>query len=246
MIDTERLNSGSSLKVKDSEEIYIDLLKGSNIHYESHVTRFTSKLFLHAPFLEKRLVRKTVIVAFKDTIDQSVYCTASEPDAFIRSINEVASPIREMMSKVSNKSETQFRKNSQINSVPIELLTLVSILIDGADISKKTFSQAAVTSSQQIMYNFQKNKRKKCVEGTRHLRQRETPSMIYVSLKIFAVVRSKNLIQHLFSLGICIPYSRVLDIKELSDRLLQQYEQDEVFLPEVLRVSYLPLLQKIM
>ena len=37
-------------------------------------------------------------------------------------------------------------------------------------------------------------------------------------------------------LGICIPYSEILDItKDIADRILQQYERDKVFLPEMLR-----------
>ena len=56
------------------------------------------------------------------------------------------------------------------------------------------------------MYNFQKNKRKKSVQSTRHFKYHETPVVIYVSMKIFSILRSKTLIEHLFMLGICIPF----------------------------------------
>ena len=120
--------------------------------------------------------------------------------------------------------------------VPIELLTLISVLIDGVDISNKTFSQSAVTCSQQIMYNFQKNKRKKTVQSTRHFKYRETPVVCNFKVKIFSILKSKSLTEHLFMLGICIPYSRILDItKDIADHILQQYKRDKVFLPKMLR-----------
>ena len=129
------------------------------------------------------------------------------------------------MSKVRNTFNTHFGNNSQISLVPIEILTLISVLIDGVDISNKTSSQSAVTCSQQIMNNFQKNKRKKSVQSTRHFKYRETPVVIHVSVKIFSILRSKTLIEHFFMLGIYIPYSRILDItKDIADRILQQYE----------------------
>ena len=45
-----------------------------------------------------------------------------------------------------------------------------------------------------------------------HSKMRETPVVIYISLNIYATVRSENLISKLFSLGLCIPYKRVLEI----------------------------------
>ena len=149
------------------------------------------------------------------------------------------------MSKVKKTFNTHFGGNSQISLVPIEVLVLISVLIDGVDVSNKTFSQSAVTCSQQIMYNFQKNKRKKSVQSTRHFKYRETPVVIYVSVKIFSILRSKTLIEHFFMLGICIPYSRILNItKDIADRILQQYERDKVFLPEMLRELLFTIIAK--
>ena len=68
-------------------------------------------------------------------------------------------------------------------------------------------------------------KRKKSVQSTRHFKYRETPAVTYVSVKIFSILRSKTLIEHFFMLGICIPYSGILDIaKDIADGILQQFE----------------------
>ena len=82
--------------------------------------------------------------------------------------------------------------------------------------------------------NFQMNERKKSVQSTRH-KYRKTSVVIYGSFKIFSILRSKTLKERFFMLGICILYSRILDItKDIADRMLQQYERDEIFLSKML------------
>ena len=71
----------------------------------------------------------------------------------------------------------KFTINCQRSSVPIELLTLVSMLIDGMDFSEELFSQSALTCTQQIMFNFKSRKNtKKQLTSRRHQKGRETPS----------------------------------------------------------------------
>ena len=83
----------------------------------------------------------------------------------MRSEDPLIQLFRPFVMRWKNTFNTHFGENSRIYSVPIELLSLISVLIDGADISNKTFSQSAVACSQQIMYNFHKNKRKKSVQS---------------------------------------------------------------------------------
>ena len=95
------------------------------------------------------------------------------------------------------------------------------------------------------MYDFWKNKRKKSVQSTRYFKYRETPVVIYVSAKIFSILRSKTLIEHFFMLGESMPYSRILDItKDIADCILQQYERDKVFLPKILRELLFTIIAK--
>ena len=58
--------------------------------------------------------------------------------------------------------------------------------------------------------------------------------MIYVTMKLYAVVRSRILIDILFYLGITLSYDRVCElIRELSDASLNQYNSNGVFTPSV-------------
>ena len=114
---------------------YNDLLTVYGVHYESHVTRFADNIVSQVPGLEKRTVENKAIILF-------------------RSCEALIIPLREAMKNICNKFEMKFTKNSQRSSVPIELLTLVSMLIDGMDITDELFSQSALTCTQQIMFNF--------------------------------------------------------------------------------------------
>ena len=81
------------------------------------------------------------------------------------------------------------------------------------------------------MYNF-----RKCGKQTeskqRHLKEQETHVVIYNSLKIYYTVRSRVLIDHFFSLGICLSYQRVQDItKNLYNSMRRQFHEDNVLVP---------------
>ena len=49
-------------------------------------------------------------------------------------------PLRKIMAARENNFHGSFDEESQLRSVPIQLLTLVSMLIDGPDIENKNFS----------------------------------------------------------------------------------------------------------
>ena len=74
---------------------------------------------------------------------------------------------------------------------------------------------------------------------------RETPVVIYNSLKIYATVRSENLINKLYSLGLCIPYKRVLEItKNMAEYNLKQFDIDKDFITKIAYKNVFTVLAK--
>ena len=127
-----------------------------------------------------------------------------------------------------------------MKSIPIRLLTLINLLIDG--ICEGDVTQ--ITCSQIIMDNCQIRKRT-VLETGYHLKKRETPVVIYTSLKIYSTVRSRTLIDHFFSIGICIPYKRVLQITQyLYEKFRLSFHLNDAFLPGVLRKGLFTILAK--
>ena len=138
------------------ETLYIDLLKCHGIQAASHVIRFAEKLLLQIEDLEKKTVGRTISLYFKHTFNSVMRDSVVEPDNFMKSLRRVIRPIRDAMCITKNKFEGYFLNDSQTNSVPIQLLSFISVLVDGTNITNKGFSQAAQTCSQIIMYNFRK------------------------------------------------------------------------------------------
>ena len=58
----------------------------------------------------------------------------------------------------STDANFNFDKASQIESVPIELLTLVNFILEGIDLSEKGFSKESIALAQAIMFNFRFNR----------------------------------------------------------------------------------------
>ena len=126
------------------------------------------------------------------------------PDDFTRIIRDVVVTIRNSMKIVKNEFDGSFKNECQKDSVPTELLVLISILVDGVSIENQGFSQETLTISQ--------------------LRHLETPLPTYISLKIYATVRSKTLVDSLFSSGIRLP--------DIGIKTLKKYEINDCFIPD--------------
>ena len=224
--------------------MYRELLEYDNIVYLNHVSRFTERLRAAIPGLEKRFVNKKTLVFFSSQVD-IILQEEITPTSFMKSLMKVISPIRKDMLEVTNSFKGEFPQDCQENDVPIRLLSLCSVLVDGCDPQEKGFSQSSLTTAQLIMYNFKKNSKTVTSTRKKHARSRETSLPIYVGLKMYATVRSKTLINRLFHLGICISYSRCLEICNLMAlSLLEKYDQDKVFVANSLKLHLFTVIAK--
>ena len=83
----------------------------------------------------------------------------------------------------STDANYKFDKASQIESVPIELLTLVNFVLEGSNLYEKGHGQS-----------------------------KEKPFPLYIAIKIYSHSRSKTMINWLdFCAGILISYNQLLD-----------------------------------
>ena len=104
--------------------------------------------------LEKQTVGKNVVVYFRKTADDFFNDAISEPSSFLRSFLEVLMPLRKFMASLENTFDRTFMEDYQVTSVPIELLTLVSLLNYGPNIDNSSFSRPSLIVSQLIQSNF--------------------------------------------------------------------------------------------
>ena len=154
-------------------------------------------------------------------------------------------PLRKVISEIENNFDGSFPEHCQTKSVPIELISFIRLLVDGLNVDNDHFSQASLTISQLIVANFKQISRKRTSQYSRSIRSRETPVQLYTSLKLYSTIRSRRLIDHLFQLGICSSYDRVLEItKSLSDHMTRQYQRDGAFCPSKLKKNVFTMMAK--
>ena len=104
----------------------------------------------------------------------------------------------------------KFESGCQKESVPSTLKTLVSMLLNGANLKHQDSidSQASLTISQSILFNF-----KKCASSSsksRHSLYREPPLPLYIGMMIHTETRSKKTVTELHDMGLSVSYDRIL------------------------------------
>ena len=128
------------------------------------------------PGIKWRNVGKKLMLYFKSTADTLINESVNESNDFYQTLLETALPLRQMMAKTSSNLDDDTINNIElVNSVPIQLLTLVSMLIDGPGVLNRQFSQTALTIAQLIQTNFRKNKNHDIQKSRVILKKKKTP-----------------------------------------------------------------------
>ena len=159
---------------------------------------------------------KHCCVLLNDCWSLFLHRAMSGPSSFLRSLREVLMPLRKAMASSENKFDGTFLQDCQVMPVPLELLTLVNLFIDGPNTGISNFSQPSLTDSQLILSNFkQKYHSATNPKYWQSNRQVETPIQIYPSLEPYSIIRSKNLIDQLFKLDICSSYEELSNFRRV-------------------------------
>lgn len=72
------------------------------------------------------------------------------------------------------------------------------------------------------------------VSKRRRVPAKETPLLRYISLKLYATVRSKTLFDVLYGCGMCLGYQRTVQIVNgLTEAALRQYQAEGAVIPGI-------------
>ena len=94
---------------------------------------------------------------------------------------------------------------------------------------------AAQSISQLMIFNSVKNAQSTNSTNAKR-RHIEMPLPLYITMKIHALTRSKNLIDTLYHLGLCVSYDRLLRLtSDISNAVCEQFNSNEVVCPPKLR-----------
>ena len=163
------------------------------------------------PGVELQNIRKKLTLFFKSTADDLINDSISDSNDCYQTLLDTVLPLRQMMEKTSNYLDDNIITNiKQVNSIPIHLLTLVSMWIDGPGVSSHQFSQPSLTIAQLIQTNFRKNKNHDIRQSRKILKKKETPVALYSTFKIYGTL-IENCYWPFFQYWTVLSYDRILD-----------------------------------
>ena len=204
-----RNSAEKTFHVSTLEKIYLEKLTSFGIHKTSHTTRFSRKLTgVNCGVVPVQKQEGFPHCAVKtDSFDDVIL----NPMEWMQLLRKVVVPLRTEI--LSTKSENDMTKldytseSSEIKSYKLRLL-LSMVLEDNPRVSG--LSKPTETIGQLITMNCKKFHRPSRPEisdetVTRHSRADEVPTVQYLSLKLYTVIRSKSLIQAFFHYGVVCP-----------------------------------------
>ena len=105
------------------------------------------------PGVELRNIGKKLTLFFKSTADALINDAIYDSNDYYQTLLDTVLPLQH-----DNLDDNIITNIEQVNSIPIHLFTLVSMLIDRPGVSNHQYSQPSLTTSQLIQTNFRKNK----------------------------------------------------------------------------------------
>jgi hypothetical protein len=190
---------------------------GETVSSRTNSTKLKERLLSHIPDLKAETKGNAVWLGFDKHVGNAL-STACQFDADMEALNlsRAAQIVRRDLLKMNNTFCGTFERDYQLKSVPKSLLALVHMILEGPSIddqSHLSVGKAALSIAQLLTFNSVKHARKKVVGvKTRHSVSQETPLPLYVAMKVHAETRNRDLIDHMFSLGLCVSYDRLLTV----------------------------------
>lgn len=218
-------------KLSEIHTLYEERLHHLGISKKVNKTRLKMQLLDHfAGDCQEQSDGKNILLVFNEGLKKLLKEAVELRDftAEALSMAKLVKVIRqEMFDWASFKFTGSFPKDCQSQSVPPSLKYLVSMLLNGSNVTDQdaTESQACLTVSQLIFFNA-RNKPTSMVTA-RHSKSREAPLPIYIGLSIHTLTRSKKIVNNLHKLGSSISYGRVIELENMMACAVCDHFKDE-------------------
>ena len=231
-------------KLTDLVNLYSTRLKqlGTDVVGRIHSTKLKDRILSYFPDMEAHKKGRDVVLIFNADIG-SALSKACEHDSDNDAIHlaRAANIVRRDMFKMKNQFSGSFGTKCQEESVPVSLLALVAMVINGPNIEAQSSSSAmpqpVLTISQLLMYNSLVRRRKNQATSTiRHNQERETPLPIYLGVMVHTKTHKRELVDTLHELGLSVSYDHVMDIStELGNKICSHYQREKAVCPPELK-----------
>ena len=191
-IEEQRQDEGIKVfRLADLTALYSDRLEQLGVDVTTRVnsTHLKDRILMHLPAMNAYKEGRDVFMAYEDDVG-TVLRQGYQNDRDEQSVmmTKIADMIRRNIFAQKVTFSGSFDQNSQVESVPQSLLSLVNMLINGSNIMDQTrninISQPVLTLAQLIVFNCIK-KRRDYGKMSRiyHSKDRETPLPVYMDLR---------------------------------------------------------------
>ena len=233
-------DSRAVFNMSDLKRLYASRLEELGLkEVNVHSTRLKNRILAAIPSIKAYNEGKEVLLAFDKDVGSALKELISQDfdsDALV--LGKTAKIIRRDIFKIKQEFQGKFPEGCQENSVPSSLNALISMILDGPDITSqseagKDPSNASQAISQLVVYNSVKSRTLNVKSNViRHNQDQETPLPIYLALKIHGETRKRGLIDALYGIGLCISYDRMLSISATAaNRVCALYKEEGLVCP---------------
>lgn len=220
-------------------QMYESRLQDLGVEKETNRSRLKEKILAYFTQAQEQSDGKNKILVFEQgmqqLLKQAMNTCDYEGDALI--LSKAAKIVRrDILDHEGFTFSGIFPAICQQGSVPAALKTLVSMLLNGSDLTDQELgdSQPILTISQTILFNLKKHT--SSATKARHSLDREPPLPLYIGLKVHTETRSKNLLSQLFNMGLSVSYERVLQLEgQLATAVCNNFQSKGVVVPAELR-----------
>ena len=209
---------------------------GAAVEGRIHSTRLKARLLSVFPDLRECKEGCNVLLTFDKDIGDAIR-KACEQDNFDNDAMHLARATQVVRRDMFDRKFTfngSFKQGCQEAPVPPSLLALINMILEGPSIKRQTAvaaNAAALSISQLLIFN-RRCRRSEISTLTRDSPERETPLPLYLAMKIHAVTHSRNLINSMFSIGLCVSYDCLLQVTaDIANGVCQQFAADDVVCP---------------
>ena len=158
MTNVRETSASPVFKLHDLVEIILKKLQqlspDSDIY--NHAIRLTERLLNHFPDLRAESDGKQVLFVFAsdfgDILHKAINMTGAQRPCYLAT---AAHKVCKEMFEIINCFDGTFKASSQLNSIPVQLLELVRMILDGTYYCKQlnNCSQEALSIAQLLQYN---------------------------------------------------------------------------------------------
>eukprot|EP00794_Sanderia_malayensis_P004251 gene4251-4816_t len=228
--------------MKDLRQVYEDRLRflgaPEDIIKNVNVTRLKNDLLREIPGMCEQKNGKYVILTVEEQFGKAlIECSQStlQDDGII--LSKAARIVRRFLFASDESFDGDLSRIRQKSSVPLPLLNLVSLIIDGESSFEdmSPFAESiAVNLAQLLRFNAVKTKRRS--KGyVRHSRNNEPPLPVKIGLMIHAKTRKKSIVNALADEGLSISNKRVEELENsITKQLCVKYNEDGMVCPPAL------------